>query len=272
MRAFRAPLTTDGGPMERTTGQKLLAEFIGAFALIFIGAGSIIAGFGGGGLINVAFAYGLALATMVTALGHVSGGHFNPAVTIGAWVTQKLDGANAVRYIGAQLAGGAAAAGVLRAAIPETFWRAGNLGTPSVNASLDVGQAVLIEAVLTFFLVWVFFATAIDPDGAFAKIAGLAIGFVVVMGVLTGGTFTGAAMNPARWFGPALLSGFWTHWWVYLVGPIAGGIVAAVVYDSMILRPTEAPVQDTAPDEIPHGIGAHGAEGEHEHEHEHHGD
>lgn len=255
--------------MERTMGQKLLAEFIGAFTLVFIGAGAIIAGFGGGGLINIALAYGLAMATMVTALGHVSGGHFNPAVTIGAWVTQKIDGRSTVRYILAQLAGGAAGAGVLRAAIPETFWRAGNLGTPSVNASLDVGQAVLIEAVLTFFLVWVVFATAIDPDGAFNKIAGLAIGFVITMGVLAGGTFTGGALNPARWFGPALLSGFWTHWWVYLVGPIAGGIVAAVVYDSMILRPTETPLPETPPEEIPHGIGAHGAEGEHEHEHEH---
>lgn len=249
---------------ERTTGQKLLAEFVGTFTLIFIAAGAIIAApFGGGALITIGVAYGLAVATMVFALGHVSGGHFNPAVTIGAWVTQKIDATGAVQYIVAQLAGGAAGAGVLRAAVPESFWRNASLGTPSLNTALSTGQGVLVEAVLTFFLVWVIFATAIDPDGSFNKIAGLAIGFVVLMGMMMGFPLSGAAMNPARWFGPALAGSFWSNWWVWVVGPVAGGIVAAVLYDTAIIRPREEPPAAAAGEVAP-GVGGHGAD-EHEH-------
>lgn len=233
--------------MPYNTGQKALAEFIGAFTLVFVGAGSIIAvasalgGVDGGGLAAIALAYGLAYATMVSAVGHISGGHLNPAVTIGAFVTGKIDLKDGAAYLVAQLAGGVAAGGVLRAAIPEALWDPVNLGTPGVNSALGLstGQAVLIEAVLTFFLVWVVFATAIDGQGAFAMIAGLGIGFVVLMDVLMGGPLTGAAMNPARTFGPALAGGFWDNHWVYWVGPVAGGIVAAVAYDLAILRPRE---------------------------------
>jgi MIP family channel proteins len=249
--------------MERSMPQKLIAEFIGTFTLIFIGAGSILAFSAApglnGGIVSIALAHGLAIATMVSALGHVSGGHFNPAVTIGMWVTQKIEGVNAITYILAQLAGAAAGAGVLRAALQETTWKAMNLGTPGVTA-VSNGQAVLIEAILTFFLVWVIFATAVDPEGAFGKIAGLAIGFVIVMDIMMGGAFTGAAMNPARSFGPALLSGTWTAAWVYWVGPIAGGIVAASVYDTFILRPrgTGGTAEHDAEMPAPHGWGAHG--------------
>ena len=225
---------------ERTIGQKLLVEFVGTFTLIFVAAGSIIAApFGGGALITIGIAYGFAMAAMVSAVGHVSGGHLNPAVTIGAWVTQRMEASTAVQYIVAQVAGGAAAAGVLRAAVPESFWRNANLGTPGLNTALSTGQGVLIEAVLTFFLVWVVFGAVID--GAFKKTAGLVIGSVVTMGVLMGFPLTGAAMNPARWLGPALVGGFWANWWVWVVGPVAGGIVAAVLYDTVILRPRETP-------------------------------
>ena len=222
-------------------GRKLICEFIGAFTLIFIGAGSIISaqalggGVGGAGLITIALAHGLAIAVMVSAVGHVSGGHFNPAVSIGAWVTQKLTLRDLVAYIGAQLAGATAGAALLRLAIPEDFWKPVNLGVPSVSAVSD-GQAVLIEAILTFFLVWVVYATAIDPEGAFGKVAGLAIGFVIAMDIMMGGPFTGAAMNPARAFGPALLGGGWTGQWVYWVGPIAGGVLAGTLYDLLVLR------------------------------------
>jgi len=252
--------------------QRLLAEFVGTFTLIFIGAGSIIAvgqaGGAGAGLVTVAIAYGLATAAMVSATGHVSGGHINPAVTIGAWVTQKISSKDAIGYIVAQVAGGVAAAGVIRAAIPEAIWRSSNLGTPLVSPSISNGQAILIEAVLTFFLVWVVFGTAVDPEGAFGKIAGLAIGFVVIMGVMMGWPFSGAAMNPARSIGPALVGGFFDGWWVYWIGPIAGGVLAASLYDSGILRPHLAtPVTEPA-----HGVGAHGEEGDHVvpegHEHE----
>lgn len=221
--------------------RKLVAEFVGAFALIFIGAGSILAaqaaggGVNGAGLVTVALAHGLVIAVMVSAVGHVSGGHFNPAVTIGAWVTQKIETVAALGYLGAQLAGGLAGALLLRVAIPAELWRTQNLGTPGINIVSD-GQAVLIEAVLTFFLVWVIFATAIDPGGAFGKVAGLAIGFTIILGIMMGGPFTGAAMNPARAFGPAVAGGYWTGHWVYWVGPIAGGVFAATLYDLTILR------------------------------------
>lgn len=248
--------------MERTMTQKLLAEFVGTFTLIFIGVGSILAAGvspQGTGLVTVAIAHGLAIATMVTALGHVSGAHFNPAVTIAAWVTQKIKSSDAFGYIVAQLAGGAAGAALLRGALPESLWRSAKLGTPAVGQFISNGQGVLIEAVLTFFLVWVVFATAIDPEGAFGKIAGLAIGFVILMDIMMGGPFTGAAMNPARSFGPALVSGSWTGWWVYWIGPVAGGIVAASLYDAVILR-TRGTGGSATEGEIPapHGWGAHG--------------
>jgi aquaporin TIP len=220
------------------TARKLTAEFVGAFTLIFIGAGSIVAlatGFPGSGLITVALAHGLAIGVMVSAVGHVSGGHFNPAVTIGAWITQKISLIDAVGYIIAQLAGGLVGALLLRVATPADAWRAVGLGTPQVTA-VSSGQAVLIESILTFFLVWVIFATAVDPEGAFGKVAGLAIGFVIAMDIMMGGPFTGAAMNPARALGPAVVSGIWTNQWVYWVGPIAGGVVAATLYDLVILR------------------------------------
>ncbi|HEX9775748.1 MAG TPA: MIP/aquaporin family protein [Actinomycetota bacterium] len=238
--------------MERTTIQKLLAEFVGTFALIFIGVGSIVAAnfAPGAGLVTVAIAHGLAIATMVTAVGHVSGAHFNPAVTIGAWVTGKIKSADAGLYIGTQLLGGIVGALAIRAAIPREAWLGVNLGTPLVSGSIRSGSAVLIEAILTFFLVWVVFATAIDEDGAFNKVAGLAIGFVILMDIMMGGPFTGAAMNPARSFGPALVGGFWDGWWVYWVGPIAGGIIAAVLYDSIILARREpAAALEAAPGE-----------------------
>lgn len=249
--------------MERSMAQKLIAEFVGALTLVFIGAGSVIAVIANpganGGLVSIAIAHGLAIATMVSALGHVSGGHFNPAVTIGMWVTQKIDGKDTIGYIAAQLAGGLAGAGILRVALPESIWRAANLGTPNVTAITN-GQAVLIEAMLTFFLVWVIFATSVDPEGAFGKIAGLAIGFVFMMDSMMGWPFTGAAMNPARALGPAAVGGFWDAWWVYWIGPVAGAIVAASLYDTFILRPRGAGGSAEAEADVPapHGWGAHG--------------
>jgi len=218
----------------------LVAEFVGTFTLVFIGAGSIIAvgaaggGTGGAGLVTIAIAHGLAFAVMVSALGHVSGGHFNPAITIGLWVVRKVETATTVAYIVAQLAGGIAAAAVLRGALPGASWRAAKLGATLVSG-IGNGRAVVIEAVLSFFLIWVVIATAVDPDGAFNKVAGLAIGFVLIMDIMMGGPFTGAAMNPARSFGPALVGNYWTGEWVYWVGPVAGGIVAAVLYNEAIL-------------------------------------
>ena len=244
--------------MERTMAERLTAEFIGTLTLIFIGAGSIVMlntfGLMPAGIIGVAFAHGIAIAVMVSAVGHVSGAHFNPAITIGAWITQKIKSKDAFGYIVAQLAGATGGALLLRLSLPKKVLTTASYGTPSVVPGLSNGQAVLIEAILTFFLVWVVFATAIDPEGSFGKIAGLAIGLVITMDILMGGLFTGAAMNPARAFGPALIGGEWKGWWVYWVGPVAGGIVAASLYDGLIIkRPGSAAKEESA-----HGFAAHG--------------
>jgi MIP family channel proteins len=225
------------------TSQKLVAEFIGTFALIFIGAGSICAdqflktaNQGGVGLLGIAVAHGLAIGIMVSAVGHISGGHFNPAVTIGFWVTRKMGTLEALGYWIAQLAGAIAAAYLLRAVVPEDTWRAVALGTPDLARDFTRSTGLIVEAILTFFLVFVVFATAADERGAFGKIAGFAIGLAITMDILMGGPLTGAAMNPARTFGPALAAKHWTNHSVYWVGPLAGGVVAAWLYDSIFLK------------------------------------
>jgi MIP family channel proteins len=221
--------------------QKLVAEFTGAFALTFFGAGSIcmdkfLAPTGGLGLLGIAIAHGLAIGIMVTAVGHISGGHLNPAVTIGFWVTRKLSTIDTILYWVAQLAGAAAAAFLLKAVVPEEVWRAVSLGTPALAHDLSRTTGMIIEAVLTFFLVFVVFATAVDERGAFNKVGGFAIGLTITMDVLMGGPLTGAAMNPSRAFGPALASGIWANHGVYWIGPLAGGVVAAWLYDALFLK------------------------------------
>jgi MIP family channel proteins len=211
-------------------GQRAAAEFIATFSLVFIGAGSVVVlgGRDAASLLGIAVAHGLVLAIMVSVLGHISGGHVNPAVTISAWVTNQIATAAAIVYIVAQLAGAIAGAAMLKVALPARITTDSTLGTPQVNhAFMSNGRAVLLEAVLTFFLVFAVYGTAIDERGPFAKTAGLTIGLVLVFDILVGGPWTGAAMNPAIWFGPALISGTWPDWWVYLIGPIGGGVIAA---------------------------------------------
>ncbi|MFZ0819740.1 MAG: MIP family channel protein [Candidatus Acidiferrales bacterium] len=223
--------------------QKLLAEFVGTFALIFFGAGSICtAHFLNSssqvsvGLLGIAVAHGLAIGIMVTAVGHISGGHFNPAVTIGFWVTRRLSSLDTILYWIAQLAGAAAAAYLLRYLIPEDTWRAAVLGAPDLAHDMTRTSGMIIEGVLTFFLVFVVFATAVDARGAFNKIAGFAIGLTITMDILMGGPFTGAAMNPARAFGPELAARYWHNAGVYWVGPLLGGVLAASIYDVFYLK------------------------------------
>ena len=210
--------------------QKLVAEFLGTFALVFFGAGAICAdqflratNQGSLGLLGIALAPGLAMGIMVSALGHISGGHFNPGITIGFWVTRKMNTFDAVLYWAAQLAGGIAAAYLLRYVVPEDTWRLVLLGTPDLARDFTRLQGMVLEAVMTFFLVLVFFATMVDERGSFGKIAGFAIGLSVTVGLLLGAPLTGASMNPARTFGPALASSHWANHGVYWVGPLAGG-------------------------------------------------
>ena len=221
--------------------QKLVAEFIGTFTLIFIGAGSICAdqflhGTGGPGLLGIAVAHGLAIGIMITALGHICGGHFNPAVTIGFWVTKRFSTLEVVGYWAAQLAGAVAAAFLLKMVVPEDTWRAVALGTPDLARDFTRLNGMILESVMTFFLVLVVFATAVDEKGAFNKIAGFGIGLTITMDILMGGPLTGAAMNPARAFGPALAAGHWANHGVYWVGPLAGGFLAGLLYDSLFLK------------------------------------
>ena len=228
------------------------AEFVGTFTLVFAGAGAILSfgklfavAFtqGGGGqitglgLVSVALAHGLAIAVMVSAVGHISGGHFNPAVTLGFFITRRLAPTLALVYWSVQLLGATAAALLLRWFFSDSVRAATNLGAPSLGSGISVWQGVVIEGVLTFFLVWVVFATAADPGGTFKSIAGLAIGFTITLDILMGGPLTGAAMNPARAFGPELVSRHWTDAWVWYVGPLVGGAVAALAYEWLYLRP-----------------------------------
>jgi MIP family channel proteins len=223
--------------------QKLVAELVGTFALIFFGVGSICAdqflrtssnGQVGLGLLGIALAHGLAIGIMVTSLGHISGGHFNPAVTIGFWVTRKLSTFDTLAYWIVQLAGGALAATLLRR-LPVDVWAPVQLGTPDLASGISRTNGMIFEAVMTFFLVFVVFATAVDERGAFNKVAGFAIGLSITMAALFGGPFTGAALNPARAFGPALASNHWTNHGVYWIGPLAGGVVAGWLYDTLFL-------------------------------------
>jgi aquaporin Z len=230
--------------LERT-GQQAVAEFIATFTLIFIGAGSVILNANHQlDLVGVALAHGLALAIMVSVTAHISGGHVNPAVTVGLWVTGKISTLRAGIYIVAQLLGATAGALALRATFPESLWKAANLGTPAPAPGISAGSAVVLEAILTFFLVFAVYGTAVDERGPFAKLAGFPIGLVLTMDILAAGPLTGAAMNPARAFGPALVSGSWIDGWVYWVGPIAGGIIAAAVYWMMFLKDREPVVTD----------------------------
>ena len=222
--------------MAREAGKTFVAELIGTFGLIFFGAGAGLqhASAQNVGMTGIALAHGLAIMLGVYMFGHISGGHFNPAVSFGLALTKRLSWGGMVRYWIAQLLGAALAAWVLSMA-----YRGGpldaHLATPAVDPSIGAPMAAFIEAILTFFLVAVVFATAVDPR-AVKGFAGLAIGMTITMDILMAGTLTGGAVNPARAFGPALLSGYWQDHWAYWVGPLIGGGVAAVLYERFFLE------------------------------------
>ena len=220
-------------------GRKLVAEALGAFALIFIGAGAIIVT-GGANLVAIAIAHGLAFALMVSAVGHVSGGLFNPALTIGLWATRRIATLSGVLYIIAQLVGAVVAALALTALFPDVMREATTLGTPSLSPAVDFVQAVGVEAIATFFLMTALFGTVLDPRGP--NLGGFGIGLILTMNILALYALTGAAMNPARAFGPALLSGAWDDHLVWWIGPIIGAVLAAIVYHYVLADEHDAPV------------------------------
>src|SRR6184192_749550 len=227
--------------MAIAASRKAIAEFIGAFTLIFIGAGAIIAG---GNLLLVAFAHGLAIGVMASAFGRISGGHFNPAVTLGALVGRQITPRLAAVYWGSQLLGALVAAFGLSVIFPASVWQASHLGTPALGSppglswTVTPAVGILVEAILTFLLVFVVYGTGIDPKGSFNAVGGFAIGLTISIDIMMGGPLTGAAMNPARWFGPAVVSQFFDNWYVYWIGPFLGAIVAGLLYSGAFLEKT----------------------------------
>lgn len=215
--------------------KKFIAEFIGTFTLIFVGVGAIAGDFLNGGqtgLVGIALAHGLAIGVMVSATMAISGGHINPAVTIGFLCTKKIDLAGAANYIIAQCLGAIVAMLLLKACLPSTALVSVNMGTPALAVGISAGMGFLTEMILTFLLMFVIFGTAVDPRAP--KVGGLFIGLTIVLDILIGGPITGAAMNPARHLGPALLGGGLNDLWLYWAGPVVGAVLAAVVYDKFL--------------------------------------
>ena len=225
---------------KKMNNKALIAEFIGTFTLIFIGVGSIAADHitaGALGLTGVALAHGLAIGVMVSATMATSGGHLNPAVTIGLWTAKKIDTVNAAGYVAAQCLGAIAAAFLIKMAVPAEALATVNMGTPALGNGVSASMGLITEIILTFFLVFVVYGTAVDARAP--KVGGLFIGLAVALGVLMGGPISGAAMNPARHLGPALLGGGLQNIWIYWVGPVLGGILAAQVYGSLLANHPE---------------------------------
>ena len=242
--------------MSNSVAPKLLTEFIGTFALVFIGAGaaSIVGGATGlGGITAVAFAHGLTLMVFICAYGRVSGGHMNPAVTVGVLAVGAITAAEAVGYILSQIVGGVAAALLLRIVLGGV---ATGLGTPELAHGLVLGGApvtitpaigFMVEAVLAFFLVTVVLSTAVA--GRAAHLAPVAIGLTLVFNILMGGALTGAAFNPARALGPMIVTGNLSDAWLYGLAPIVGAIIAAVVHLGLSVLTHEQPAAAAAPAE-----------------------
>lgn len=221
--------------------QKIFAELFGAFILTFIGAGSVVAAqyyLASYGIVPellvIALANGIALAVAVTIALEISGGHINPAVTMGFLVTGRIKPKDALAYIIAQVLGAAIAAYALLAFMPIAFVSSGNLGAPSLAQGISVLQGIGIEALITFILVFTVFGVVVGKKDL--KTAGLWIGLALTGGILVAGPFTGGAANPARALGPEIAAGFFANWYVYWIGPVIGGIIAALAYEHLVHR------------------------------------
>ena len=216
------------------TWRATLAELIATFLFVFLGAGSVIVS---GGLPNgdldaarlllIAMAHGFGIALLAYATANISGGHINPAVTFAAVITRKVTPARGLMFVAAQVVGAIAGALLLLATIPDAVDT--NLGAHALGTEVSVWMGLLMEVTITFALVFVIFATAVDPRGM-GNLAPLAIGLTVLVAHLVAVPITGASMNPARSLGPALVAGEWTDQWIYWVGPLLGGAIAGLLY------------------------------------------
>jgi MIP family channel proteins len=245
------------------TWRAVLAEFIATLLFVFIGAGAVVMVVGalpiseaggtsgvvavdpGSRLIAIAVAHGLAIAVLVAATARISGGHVNPAVTFAAVITGRMKAGPGVLYVAAQLAGAVIGALLLDWVVTDQV--AGNLGAHGINeaALQSTGAGVVVEAILTFVLVFTVFAVAMDPRGP-ANLAPIAIGLAVLIDHFVGVPLTGASMNPARSFGPALVANEWADQWVYWIGPLVGGGIAGLLYYFIYLMPAEEQEPATA--------------------------
>ena len=223
------------------------AEAIATFGLVFFGPLSVILSvvvFGDGlsieAIIMISLGHGAIIALMVYAFGHVSGAHINPAVTIPMMITKKIGIADGIGYIISQVVGGIVATLTLVAILPEigkpVLW--GGHGGPSELLNNSVMSGFMVEVILTFFLVVVIFMTAVHKKAP-KSVYGAAIGGMVFLLHIVGVPLTGASMNPARTFGPALASGFWEFHWIYWVAPIVGGIIAGVIMNYVFVKKAE---------------------------------
>ncbi len=217
--------------------KKYVAEFLGTFILIFVGSGSVCANYyltqagqPGLGLLGIALSYGFAIVAIVYVFGYVSGSHVNPATTVSLLVTKRIDANTAIMYIVAQLAGAACAGFLLRGMFPKAL--AINLGAFHMAAGVPVVKAILMEAILSFLLIFAVYSCAIDKRASGA-LAGIAIGFVVVFAVIVGATVSGGAVAPSIAFGPAIASGDFGGHHVYWIGHMLGGVVAGLLYDKV---------------------------------------
>jgi aquaporin NIP len=234
VRANRRRLT----PVRPNLGRRAAAEGLAAFALVFAGCGAVVTNAthqNALGSVGVSLVFGLVIMVMIYATGHLSGAHINPAVTIAFTLTRHFPGRDAIAYIGAQFVGATTGALLLLAAWSS---KPADLGATVPGAGISTGTALLYEIVLTAFLMFVIIAVATDTRAVGAA-AAIAIGGTVGLDALFGGPITGASMNPARSFGPALASGTWTDFWIYIVGPVLGAAVGALAYQ--LIR-GEAPV------------------------------
>ncbi len=209
------------------------AEFVGTALFVLVGAGSAVTNVAGA--LGAALANGIGLALVVTIMMPISGGHINPAVSFALWLGKQIDSLTLGKYVLAQLLGAIVGALFIKALFPASPARMTSLGTPQVAGSMTFGSATALEALFTFFLVSAVYGTVVSSQAQ--RVAGFAIGLVVVVCVLGGGVLTGAALNPARAFGPALVSWDWHAQAVYWIGPLLGAAAAAGLWRYLLLPP-----------------------------------
>jgi len=222
--------------VNRTVLRPLVAEFVATALFVFLGAGSVVLNAATNnalGVVGISLAHGVGIGVLITMVMTISGAHLNPAVSLGLWVAEKIDAATLGRYVAAQLLGAILAALLVKWLFPAGAGRVTSLGTPQLATSIGLLEGIALEALFTFFLVSAVFGTAVSPQAP--KVGGFGIGLAIFVCGLAGGSLTGAAMNPARAFGPALVAWDWHGQAVYWIGPAIGAAAAAALWRFLLL-------------------------------------